>query len=296
MKENGFIMIIKSFFLSHISKLVDYIINMSTNILSMNKESAYKIIKRFFKAKRIVFGSEEFGIRWVLWNGRKHGEWEIFDKDANITSSISYKNGKRHGSLLEYSDRTGEVIKSIDYINGIIHGYYLIYDEDCNLKIQTQFVNGLRHGQEVWYSSNKKIILYITWIKGLKHGLEVSYFDSGNIRSIIPWFKNRKHGHVHEYYNLNPGTFHLAKCIPYLYGLKTGPEITYNFDQEPIKLIPWVNDKQLGSALEYDDTEIPVEIPPPLNYSFSADNIIENMFITNMLLNTTIRHSNSSEK
>ncbi len=113
-------------------------------------------------------------------DGKRHGEEIEFSRDKKRLVRITiYKNGKREGLQIEYSDTGGiETPFENDKINGIVKWY----DHASRLLREDPFTDGVRNGTVKDYAvrGTKTVLVTETVYKnGVKEGVQKEYAEDG---------------------------------------------------------------------------------------------------------------------
>ena len=64
--------------------------------------------------------------------GERHGYWEDYYTDGQLSSKGNYVNGKEHG-YWEYYWNNGQLMFKVNYVNGKRHGYWESYYDNGRL-------------------------------------------------------------------------------------------------------------------------------------------------------------------
>lgn len=109
--------------------------------------------------------------------GQPDGKWKWFYENGELLREESFKQGKEHGWLIEYSD-SGKVITKGEYIDGNEEGEWF-YEIGDHFEIGN-YEYGLRQGRwEHRYLSNDKIRFEGSFFDGLEQGEHTWYYDTG---------------------------------------------------------------------------------------------------------------------
>ncbi len=165
------------------------------------------------------------------------GVWKFYKENGNIDREIAYKNGKKEGKLLQYSNTCFLAVEE-NYKQGILHGNKVIYFPDSsNLKFKsiTPFIDGMEEGLGFEYAKDGRIISLITYSKGFvrekelvnrknqqgnKEGIWKQYYVSFRLKKEERFKNGLLNGYV-KYYN--PGG-KLDSAILYLEGERQNKE------------------------------------------------------------------------
>lgn len=133
-----------------------------------------------------VFG-EEFIVRAGNYvDGVLHGPYTVrytWDKGPLVISRGSYKNGQKHGLVIEY-DVSGRVKATWPYENGILHGVVTRYSKGRVLTVE-RYVRGVAHGLWQTFHKNGKPKTYFYCIDGIFG--DVHYLSkNGEVEKIVP--------------------------------------------------------------------------------------------------------------
>ena len=75
-------------------------------------------------------------------NGKKHGLWEYYHDNGQLSSKVNYENGKQHG-LWEYYFDNGQLRYKANYLNGKPHGLWEDYWRNGQLHYRKEYDNGV---------------------------------------------------------------------------------------------------------------------------------------------------------
>lgn len=102
---------------------------------------------------------------WITLNGnRKHGPFEIYDRDGKLIEKGEFSNDEMFDGLYETYYEDGQIDKRCYYKNGVLDGPYQESYANGLLKITTFYKNGVLHGpyQELYaHKGMKENIFYI---------------------------------------------------------------------------------------------------------------------------------------
>ena len=89
-------------------------------------------------------------------NGKKDGSWVEYSDNGQLASKGEYKNGKEEGSWVEYSDN-GKLASKGELKNGKEEGSWVYYHENGKLFSKGEYKNGKEEGSWVEYHENGKL-------------------------------------------------------------------------------------------------------------------------------------------
>jgi len=141
-------------------------------------------------------------------NGLKEGKWieymygkEILnDTTWPIYRLVTYKAGKPHGIVREYSKFAGEFTSETPYINGLANGVRKEYYHHHKLFSETPYTDGEKNGIKKEYYDNGKLSAEIPYKEDKKNGVEHRYYFNGKPESDIPYTNDKKDGVEKEYF------------------------------------------------------------------------------------------------
>lgn len=117
----------------------------------------------------------------VYKNGVESKTCEHFYPNGKTKYSISFRNGKMHGSSKIYSSN-GTLRWNAQYVNDKIHGVELGWHPDGSFCCKIPYENGEIHGIiEVFYFD--KLSRTNSFRRGIRHGPDVTYRPDGAIES-----------------------------------------------------------------------------------------------------------------
>lgn len=191
-----------------------------TDELRNYKEYTYAGI--LIKSGAVITGRNPSSFSFV-----RIGAWkEYFSDDGALRVDASYDdNGRKHGDSISYL-RNGEVSSSMPYVAGQRHGTYIKYGcgkvDPCEIS-REEYVNNMRHGMSTTTRSNGIITDSVNYIDGSKSGDEIRRSDDGVLSYKGSYSQGKKIG-IHTWYFSNSS---IRKTGEYQNNLKTGRHTSY---------------------------------------------------------------------
>lgn len=224
-------------------------------------------------------------------HGYKHGEFEAYDVQGNLTTKGEYFNNLQHGQWFDYQEN-GDVKYKRNFEHGSYHGPSQAFHE--NGQIATEYHYKYDADSGIWksYHENGQLITEIPHLNGAEDGewklfdskgnlqliryykegrlLGYSYLDQeNNVKEMIPL--QNETGNIQSFYaNGNPsrvfevygGEFHgdyntyyfngqLRETTPYSYGLQHGLNVEYYEDGKKKAEGEYLYDNLHGIKKEY---------------------------------------------
>lgn len=90
-------------------------------------------------------------------NGKKHGEYELWNVIGNIEERGTYEEGEKHG-LYELWYENGSIKERAIYQKGGKHGIAEDYYDDGEIKRKIQYIYGKKEGEEISWISGETLI------------------------------------------------------------------------------------------------------------------------------------------
>tara|TARA_B110000285_G_C15076312_1_gene590946 strand:+ start:1095 stop:1580 length:486 start_codon:yes stop_codon:yes gene_type:complete len=84
-------------------------------------------------------------------NGKKEGDWVSYSDNGQLEAKGNYKNGRQEGDWTGYWSMNGQLLYSITYKNGKPHGEWVSYHPNGELDDKGKFQNGKKEGVWVVY-------------------------------------------------------------------------------------------------------------------------------------------------
>lgn len=151
-----------------------------------------------------------------LRNGVWHGDCLCYQA-SRLLERIEYRDGKKQGRYLRYSERSGELEAMCHYSAGLYDGAFIRYYWNGQPSVISHYRKGLNHGEETTWDSRGRKIEVSNWKQGVRHGynclwsngvkvLEYNavdgdidgpatrYHNNGTIRSITHYKAGKMHG------------------------------------------------------------------------------------------------------
>ncbi|WP_299107187.1 hypothetical protein [uncultured Tenacibaculum sp.] len=134
-------------------------------------------------------------------NYYKTGTWKYYYKDRQLEKSIEYKNGKKNGKLIEYSEK-GVKIREEKYLNDTLNGLSKSWYENKQLKESLTYKNGIKHKDYSSYCENGQILKKGFYKDGIKTGNWEYWYCNGQKKGIefYNYFKLGLRGRSDFYY------------------------------------------------------------------------------------------------
>ncbi len=133
-------------------------------------------------------------------DGKLHGEvtkWH--EKTREKESVVRYENGKRVGVETHWYP-SGVKKLEVPYQNGEANGTCKEWYENEKLKSEGQFVKGKETGLHRWYFLNGKLDQTIEYENGKANGKTAQYYPEGGIRTKGNYKEGKPHGSITNYY------------------------------------------------------------------------------------------------
>ncbi len=97
-------------------------------------------------------------------NGELSGVSKSYDYDGDVTREVAYKDGKRHGMMIEHWARTGKLKSEIPYRMGKVHGVAKQYYDTGKLKRESPCWEDRFHGVQTLYHESGEVRSKTYWI------------------------------------------------------------------------------------------------------------------------------------
>jgi antitoxin component YwqK of YwqJK toxin-antitoxin module len=114
-------------------------------------------------------------------DGRRHGTTiEYFDGDKNqVKMRIKYQNGDKHGRATKHF-YNGKLALEANFENDKLHGDYIRYYPTGIVRVQCEFINGYLHGKYIAKYPSGAPLRVLFFNKGQLHGRAL-FLHQGNI-------------------------------------------------------------------------------------------------------------------
>lgn len=195
---------------------------------SQQDSSAYKYVKFFFpdgslSSEGYLFNDKPDGY-WKSYydngilksegnrvNFELEGLWKFFDNEGNLSLSIEYKQGKKHGKRITYLEN--EIIKE-NFEEDIKQGLTEHFFKDGKIKKEIFFKDGLEEGFARDYDISGNIIVIYNYRRGFlidreiinrrnsldnKHGKWIYFYETGEAKREENYRNGILHGFVKEF-------------------------------------------------------------------------------------------------
>lgn len=137
--------------------------------------------------------------------------WIFYDDEGKKTLELSYKEGKKYGKRIRYSD--DEYVVENWEADSIV-GEVKAYDTNNVLKRTTPYENGKPHGFEKQFSADGTVTAIVRYVRGVmtqreyinrkdktgqKQGKWKFFWDNGNLQLEGTYVNDKKHGFFKTY-------------------------------------------------------------------------------------------------
>ena len=95
--------------------------------------------------------------------GAPEGETRVWDRQGRLAQVVPYRQGKRHGLMVDYWPATGKPKREAPYAAGELEGVVKEYFESGVLKSERPFKAGKREGTERQYAGDGKLASEVKW-------------------------------------------------------------------------------------------------------------------------------------
>ncbi len=126
------------------------------------------------------------------------GQWRNWSADGRVLSEYGYRNGKRHGPYVHFTE-TGGVRSEGQYADGNLDGMQRVYGDD-GVTTEIPYRNGQRHGVERSTFPDGSVAIEAPWVDGLQDGPVNFYFENGSIQASIPFYRGKRQGVMKTWY------------------------------------------------------------------------------------------------
>ncbi len=175
--------------------------------------------------------------------------WRFYDETGKLTLVINYKNGKKNGYRISYTD---DGITKENFVNDVKQGYSYVLDTNGRVRMEIPFTDGLENGLAREFDENGNVIQLIQYKKGyvvnrerinrydanhLPHGKWKWFYDDGSLKMEGNFNHGLKNGYFKEY----DRDGNLISVVKYVNGEKE--EKTEELTKLDIKTDYWPNGK-----------------------------------------------------
>ncbi|MCC8109592.1 MAG: hypothetical protein LIQ30_11235 [Planctomycetes bacterium] len=126
------------------------------------------------------------------------GVWRNWAADGRLVSEYTYRNGKRHGRYVHYTE-SGAIRSEGQYNDGALDGMQYVYGDD-GVKTEIPYQNGRRHGVERSFFADGSVAIEAPWVDGVQDGPVNFYFENGSIQASIPFYQGKRQGVMKTWY------------------------------------------------------------------------------------------------
>ncbi len=157
-------------------------------------------------------------------DGKIHGtvtQWH--EKTREKASVVNYKMGEPTGTETHWYP-TGVKKLEIAYLNGVPHGVCREWYENEKLKSEGSFENGMESGEHKWFYLNGKVDQVVPFIDGKAHGKIKHYFPDGKRKMEADYKDGLQDGKVILYYESGKK----KRMTEYRQGLENGKDLLYS--------------------------------------------------------------------
>jgi len=110
------------------------------------------------------------------------------------------EHGQKHGSYIEYYEKTALVKQKCYYVNDVIHGPYEKLFRNGSIAEKSQYVNGVFDGLcETWHE-NGKLQSRRNYNHGKLDGLYEEWYEGGQLRAHCNYEDGKLHGIYETFY------------------------------------------------------------------------------------------------
>ncbi len=131
-------------------------------------------------------------------NGRIQGEYREFYPHGEISLTIPFQDGLRHGRAVIYTSE-GHVSVSTDYVQGNQEGEMLVYYPSGLLYKKSMFHHSHRHGPEITYHENGKEKIRSNYDQGILDGSINEWSENGTLLYEGVYDKGLRNGVFRKY-------------------------------------------------------------------------------------------------
>lgn len=104
---------------------------------------------------------------------------EMYSEHGNVIATGFYKNKKRDGEWLYYSENQGAVILLETYSNGVLDGLCVSYYETGVPQFEGRYKNGTKVGEWKTYSPEGDVVSVDSYDEGKVNAPELESVDLG---------------------------------------------------------------------------------------------------------------------
>lgn len=124
-------------------------------------------------------------------NKKKQGEWQYFNREAQVIATENYQNGKREGPSKKFHSN-GKLAESFVYREDKKEGPWLQYYESGAKMAEGNYVNDKLEGKVTYYYSSGKPRIKGEYKNGLMHGTWYYFKDQLKLDRKEIWRYGRK--------------------------------------------------------------------------------------------------------
>ncbi|MFA8451357.1 MAG: toxin-antitoxin system YwqK family antitoxin [Bacteroidales bacterium] len=126
-------------------------------------------------------------------NKKRDGKWLFYsDYDGKLVSEENYSNGIRNGNMINYFPESGKIAEQVNFKNDWEDGPYKQFYENGNLQVKGTYKQGKLVGEVFYYFSSGN-----TKVKGqYKNGVKEGYWSFYNEKGVLTKNEKYKNGKI----------------------------------------------------------------------------------------------------
>jgi len=131
--------------------------------------------------------SKEIRAEGRIIDQKREGMWRYYYENGNEWGTIIFNNDKPEKGLLYYDDKNGSNKAQVDFKNGKMHGSYLEFYKNGKPKARIEFVDSLKSGPASFYYDSGNIMIEGEYKEGMKTGKWQHYTETGDQLDKKKW-------------------------------------------------------------------------------------------------------------
>jgi len=99
-------------------------------------------------------------------HGEITGEARSYTDEGELLRVVRYEKGRKHGDMVDYWPKNGNVKRSVPYVAGQVKGVAKEFYLSGQLKWERPFKDNVQHGIEKHYEADGKLETMLYWLEG----------------------------------------------------------------------------------------------------------------------------------
>lgn len=182
-----------------------------------------------------------FRSKGIYQNGSRIGNWIYYYSNGNTEQKGNYDKKGRPQGVWEWFYESGKPYRTENFKNGMRHGDVMDYNEDGSILSKTHFTDNIRQGS--YYFKNLEYYETGKYSNDLEDSIWVSFYTKTQSKRFEGRYINGEPEGMHRYFYDNGKPSIIAT---YKNGLKDGTWLFYNKDGDLYLTIQYKNDDEIS--------------------------------------------------